>query len=319
MCGVCEMRGYAASRWRRLGVVPMILAALATLFLPGDRAEAKPAARLVMPLQQQKVATVSADGTMVRLAPASRQVVDAETGESDALDYVEVTVTFPGLAPFAVPLDEYGSDAYGNWVSVGKMAKDAPFASVILEGYSGGAHCCATFRLVTLVAGKPVVLPLEGIDGEPSNRFPRDLDRDGTVDILRQDDSFRYAFASGAGSWSPPQVWNLRGGALVQVDAEPRFAALWRDYAAKSLKQCRNNKYERNGACAAHAAAMARLGKAEEGIAAAVRHAEQSPMFLPESCKVDYVDYQCTEGQEITFSAFEPALRWFLKEQGYIP
>lgn len=317
MCAVCEMRNVAASGLRRLGVVPMILAVLAAFSVSADRAEARPVSKHVEALGAKKPIALKAEGAAVTLTPVKRPWADEETGEKDEIDAVDVSVTLPGLAPFALPEDEWRTDAYGHWLSIGRLSKTGPVA-VIVEGYSGGSHCCATFQLVTAIGGKATVLTLPPQDGEPGGRFPTDIDKDGMADFSRQDDSFRYAFASGAGSWSPPQIWNLRGGAMVDVSAEPRFARVWQDYARVTLKACQSDKYERNGACAAYAGAMARLGKAEEGIATAVRLADKDLMFLPEGCKVAYVEDLCPEGQEIAFTAFEPALRWFLGENGYM-
>lgn len=319
MCVVCDMRRLARREMRRAKIFPLILAAIATLGVNADRAEAKPLTRHLSTLEQQRATTLQAEGATVVVSPTTRSWRDDETGETAQVDAVGITVTLPGQAPFALPYDEWRNEAYGEWVTILRLSKENAAPVAIVEGYSGGAHCCATFQMVALVDGKPKALTLPPIDGEPSASRPRDIDGDGVVDFLRQDDSFRYAFASGAGSWSPPAIWNLRSGEMVDVSAEPRFSRLWRDYAARTLKACRSDKYERNGACAAHAAAMARLGRAEDGIAAASRLAATESFFLPEGCKVDYVEDVCPAGQEITFAAFEPALRWFLRENGYAP
>ena len=317
MCMVCDMRRLARRELRRTRAFPLILAALATLGVNADRAEARPLARQVSTLEHQRSISLKAEGASVVLTPIKRLWTDADTGETEEIDAVGITVTLPGQAQFDLPFDEWRNEVYGEWVTIMRLSKRDASPVAIIEGYSGGAHCCATFQMVAVIDGKPVAVSLPPIDGEPARRLPRDLDGDGTIDFLRQDDAFRYAFASGAGSWSPPAIWNLRGAAMVDVSSEPRFAKLWRDYAGRALKACRSDKYERNGACAAHAAAMARLGKAEEGIVAASRLATPDRFFLPEGCKIDLVDDACPAGQEVAFAAFEPALRWFLAVNGY--
>jgi hypothetical protein len=310
------MRDVAASGLRRLGVLPIVLAVLAAFSVTADRAQARPVSKHVEALGAKKPIVLKAEGAAVILTSVKRPWTDEDTGEKDEIDAVDVSVALPGLAPFTLPEDEWRNDAHGEWISIGRLSKTGPVAAIV-EGYSGGAHCCATFQVVTAIDGKAVTLTLPPQDGEPGGRFPRDIDKDGTVDFARQDDSFRYAFASGAGSWSPPRIWNLRGAAMVDVSAEPRFARVWQDYARVTLKACKSDKYERNGACAAYAAALTRLGRAEEGIVTASKLADTDLMFLPESCTVAYIDDVCPEGQEITFTAFEPALRWFLDRNGY--
>ena len=265
-----------------------------------------------------RAVTIVDEGATVTLEPATRTVGEGE--DADVYPFYRITVTLPGHAPFVVPSDEGRLDVHGVHVGVGRLAKGDPAPVVILEGYSGGMHCCDTFQMIAAVGDAVKVLPLTGIDGGAGDHFPRDLDGDGVRDIERQDDGFRYVFASGAGSWSPPVIYNLRGGALVDVSAEPRYAPFWARYAAKVLKYCKPaSKFERNGACAAYAAAMGRLGRGAEGITSAGAFAQPIAGFLPSRCRVEpSKDEGCPEGQTVEFSGFEPALRWFLDTTGYV-
>ena len=269
--------------------------------------------RTVNPLAEQKPATVRAEAVTVLFEPESH--VETVDGDEFEIGSVSALVTFAGAEPFAVPIDDAVIPTYGLWVGVGKLSRRDADAVVILAGYTGGMHCCVTFQLVTRYQGQPRVLSLPMMDGDPDTGFPRDIDGDGMADIRRADDSFLYAFTSYAGSWAPPRLWNLRDGALVDVSGEPRFAKFWQREAKSTGKECREGQV---GACAAYAAAMARLGQAEQGIAEALRNAPKAD-WLPEPCTVDYVDDECPEGKALLFDGFEPALRWLLTEQGYLP
>ena len=267
--------------------------------------------------------TITDDGATVTLEPSKRTAdIDRIEGE-DAVVYpvYRITVTLPGHAPFVVPADEGRLDVHGVHVGVGRLAKSDPTPVVILEGYSGGMHCCGTFQMIAAVGDAVKVLQLAGIDGGAGDHFPRDLDGDRVRDIERQDDAFRYVFASGAGSWSPPAIYNLRGSALVDVSREPSYTKVWERYAAKVLKYCKPaSRFERNGACAAYAAAMGRLGRGAEGIRTAVAFAQPIAGFLPSRCRVEPSnDDGCPEEQKVEFAGFEPALRWFLDTTGYVP
>ncbi len=55
-----------------------------------------------------------------------------------------------------------------------------------------------------------------------------------------------------------------------------------------------------------------------EGIGTAVSLAPE-PVWYPYDCLVDYVDDMCPEGQERQFAGFEDALRWIMRENGYLP
>lgn len=269
--------------------------------------------RTINPLVEQKASTVRADGVTVLFEPHSQ--VETVDGEEFEIGTVRATVTFAGAEPLVVPVDDAVVPTHGLWVGVGKLDRRDADPVVILTGYTGGMHCCVTFQLVTRQQGQPRVLSLPMMDGDPDTGFPRDIDGDGAADILRADDSFLYAFTSYAGSWAPPRLWNLRDGALVDVSAEPRYAKFWQREAKKVGKHCRKGQV---GACAAYAAAMARLGQAEQGITEAVRYAPRAD-WLPEPCTVDYVNDECPEGKALVFSGFEEGLRWLLGQQGYLP
>lgn len=60
--------------------------------------------------------------------------------------------------------------------------------SLVLEGFSGGAHCCFTYRIVSL-ADSPIVLPL--IENETPFYFFKDH-ASGQFRILTSDGSFDY-------------------------------------------------------------------------------------------------------------------------------
>lgn len=266
----------------------------------------------VNPLVDQKIATVRGEGVMVQLEPrVLNEIVD---GEEFEIGKVSVSVSFAGAEPVAVELDDAVTPTHGVWVGTGKLNRADADPVVLLTGYTGGMHCCATLQVVTRHQGAVRVLDLPMMDGDPDSGFPRDIDGDGTADFLRADDSFLYAFTSYAGSWAPPRLWNLRGGEMVDVSAEPRFARFWQREAKKVGKQCRKGQV---GACAAYAAAMARLGKADEGIAAALTHAPKAD-WLPEPCMADLVNDECPEGKVRVFSGFEEGLRWLLSERGYL-
>jgi hypothetical protein len=289
----------------------LAIALLALLALSALPARAQVWRKVEQPFKQD-VVIVESDGATVRVERHWQGKGD------DRQPVLAVVVKLPGLAPYRLAAGEAREDAYGLRIGIGRLARNDPRPSVIVEGYTGGAHCCTTFQLVTTVDGAPRTLPLDWKDGDFDEHFPRDLDGDGIVDIRRTDDAFLYAFTSYAASWNLPVYYNLRGGRLVDVTREPRFAPLFRDFAARTLAHCRDKSDPgRNGACAAYAGAMARLGRAEEGIRTAVTYAAVSDWY-PDDCLVPLVEDACPAGKERKFASFKEALRWFLKQHGYI-
>lgn len=245
-----------------------------------------------------------------------RPVSDAEL---DDLVDIHAAIEIPGYP--SLTIDEGGATSryFKRWVGIGKLAESDTASSVVIEGYTGGAHCCATLRVVTPVGGKLTLIEFEAVDGSGAEAFPTDIDGDGKADFLRQDDRFRYQFSSGAGSLSPPVIFNIVDGNLIDVSKEPRFRSVWERFAAEARGSCADKtQSDRNGACAAYAAAGARLGNSESTTREAESLAAKGKKLdLPTACYVVPVDGECPAGKERIFRTFGEALRWFLSDTGY--
>lgn len=256
-------------------------------------------------------ATITAEGVEVTLQPMA--------SDDDTID-VSAAIRVPGFQSVIVN-EGFGSSAFHErWVGIGKLSVSDPAPSVLLTGFTGGAHCCATLKAIVPVAGKLKTVEFEPIDGDGGDVFPRDIDQDGIADFERQDDSFRYQFASGAGSISPPMIYNIYKGQIIDVSAQPSFRSIWETFANETRAACADQSNDdRNGACAAYVAAGARLGRYQQTLAEAEKLAsEKNDIMLPQACSVATGDNQCPPGKEIKFYTFGSALRWFLKDRSYI-
>jgi hypothetical protein len=87
-----------------------------------------------------------------------------------------------------------------------------PLDEVVVDSYSGGAHCCFLSNVV-LVDGPHAGRMLFRDWGDPGYRGEL---HNGVFDFVSADDRFAYAFTSFAGSGLPVQVW--------AIDAAGRFA-----------------------------------------------------------------------------------------------
>jgi hypothetical protein len=274
----------------------------------------------VYPLQRMQTFTIEGEGVTVKVTPPPPYPDDREVSDDEhAATYADakITVQFAGLPAYEVPKDDYRSSPYGISVGIGRMAPGDPGPTVLIGGYSGGMHCCATLQAISLVDGAPVSTLLPMKDGVPIEDFPTDIDGDGTRDFDWIDQSLLYAFSSYAGSWPVPRIYNLRRGEAIDVSREPRYASRFRKFAAKALAECRVDAVESAAPCAAYAYAMAIQGQTEEGIRTAVAHAEEPPWF-PHDCLVEDLDEPCPEGKKRTFAGFEDALRWLMRKHGYL-
>lgn len=228
-------------------------------------------------------------------------------------------IRVPGYSPLILRDNPPVSGFHPRWVGIGRLSRSDPAPSVLLGGFTGGAHCCATLRAIIPDNGRLRVVDLPARDGGTEDTFPQDIDDDGVVDFILQDDRFRYQFASGAGSWSPPVIYNIYRGNLIDVTTQPGYRPLWEEFAREARSACSDRTNEdRNGACAAYVAAAARLGRYAEAIREVEPIASRSTTFLPTACRVPEVNFECPQGQQITFGWFVPALTWFLRTNGYI-
>ena len=133
----------------------------------------------VYPLQRMQTFAIEGEGVTVKVTPPPPYPDGAEVSDEEfAATYADarITVLFPGLPSYEVPKDEYRSSPYGISVGIGRMAPDDAAPTVLIGGFSGGMHCCATLQAISLVDGAPVSTLLPMKDCEPLGAFPTDID-----------------------------------------------------------------------------------------------------------------------------------------------
>jgi hypothetical protein len=77
--------------------------------------------------------------------------------------------------------------------------------NVVLDLYTGGAHCCAIEEVFSFRTNSMVVQKTEHNFGDPGVRLVR-LGAGGTFDLLSANDAFAYAFTDFAASGLPIQI-----------------------------------------------------------------------------------------------------------------
>ncbi len=233
---------------------------------------------------------------------------DCEDGD------VEPVLTIARAGGASVKLD--GSPMQ-NILMLGRLSKDGPVVA-FFQDYTGGMHCCQRMRVVTPAGDTLKVAELGGYDGAEIG-WPGDVDGDGTRDFVVRDDRFLYAFESYAASVAPPKVLNVIDGGVRDVSANPRYARIFEKAAASARKACIGEKYP-NGACAAWAAAAARLGTLDAVWPVILAEYRKDPAAWPDRCNVARdADGQCPEGQLVEYPDYPAGLRAYLAELGYIP
>jgi subtilisin-like proprotein convertase family protein len=135
---------------------------------------------------------------------------------------------------------------------------------VLLNLYTGGAHCCS-FTLLFHLRGERYAQTL-GYWGNYGYRL-RDLDRDGAPELVAADNRFAYVFVPYVASVPPTRIWRFDGGRLVDVTR--RFPAVIAAEARELLRmyeRTRRSEFpEVRGILAAYLADHYLLGRAEAG------------------------------------------------------
>lgn len=257
---------------------------------------------------------LESDGLTVTFRPAAES-----QGEETGALVIETRVEAEGFAPVVFPVTSYPPGTVPLHAVVRLHAED-PVPSLLIQSYTGGAHCCTEYLAVTPVGDALKVIGVGMFDGDLMEDTASDLDGDGRADFRLRDDRLLYEFAPYAASWAPPLILNLVEGEVTDVSARPGFRALMDDFAAQALAACKDHGEEqRNGACAAYVAVRARQGAFEAALQEVAPHVNRADTgFMPAGCAVETVGL-CPEGQEIRFSRFEDALRHHLQRTGYLP
>jgi hypothetical protein len=206
-----------------------------------------------------------------------------------------------------------------------RLDRKRPEPVVLLQSFTGGAHCCTAYQMATLEQGNWTARVLGEWDDSAAPRVT-DLDGNGSLELLASDQRFAYRFDSYAGSLSPPVVYELSGGKLVDVSGAHRYRTVFIREMRSIRKYCDQGG---NGACAGYVATAARAGRAEaafELLDKRIDHRKpgeefSGPWTVPEHCGVppDSLPESCVEHPTKSFPTLHGALEWFLRDIGYLP
>jgi hypothetical protein len=130
---------------------------------------------------------------------------------------------------------------------------------VLLDLYSGGAHCC-TFTWIYRFTG--ATYSGTSVAWGDTGYTLRDLDGDGIPEFSSYDDKFAYTFTDYADSWFPPLILQYRAGTISDVTRNyPAVVKKEASRALRAFKSRRNRERDLRGVVAAYAADQCLLGK----------------------------------------------------------
>jgi hypothetical protein len=145
----------------------------------------------------------------------------------------DLTIADVCLEGCIVVPDAPGDPAGTSAVKVADLDGDGE-PEVLVDSFSGGAHCCLTARLLTFDGTG--YTPLDIGYGDVGYTL-KDADGDGRFELVGYDPRFSAVFTAFAGSAFPPSVLRVDHGATVDVTR--RFPKLIRADAAARRKDLR--------------------------------------------------------------------------------
>jgi subtilisin-like proprotein convertase family protein len=175
-----------------------------------------------------------------------------------------------GRVAYSRRLRRLGCGGCPTWRPIGppivRNLDGAPEPEVVLDVYSGGAHCCTYSLIHRYLPERGRYVRLLHWWGNPGYRLA-DLDGDGRVEFRTTDDRFAYAFAAYVASLKPIRIWRYDHGRMRDVTRSFRglierdARSLWAVY----LRARRAETREVRGILAAWLADMLMLGRGGEG------------------------------------------------------
>ena len=183
-------------------------------------------------------------------------------------------------------------------------------AEVVVNTYSGGAHCCTNFSIYSWQEPQFVKTETGFLDGLGGQL--KDLDGDDRFEFLTSNNAFLYRFSSYAGSFPPSQIYTFNQGKFTETTRQ--YPQRLRSRAWSMYEAIRHNQLQGNGAIngilAGYVAQKALLDEFEQGWEFMLVHYDRESEW----------GFEIYEGdrQVGKHPDFPTALRAFLVEQGYI-
>ncbi len=174
---------------------------------------------------------------------------------------------------------------------------------VVLDLFSGGAHCCYIDQIFSFDPGTMTYTETEHDFGDPGERIA-DLGNNGHHEFLTADDSFAYKFTDYASSGLPIEILTFSGGRFQNVTRSypkliARDAAVWLKAFTGMAKQ---HYQDSVGVIAAWAADEDMLG-----------HTKLVSDYLAQQLRAGHLNGAQSRGQK-----FVTSLQKFLRQRGYL-
>ncbi|HEX4281655.1 MAG TPA: hypothetical protein VHZ27_12875 [Solirubrobacteraceae bacterium] len=178
---------------------------------------------------------------------------------------------------------------------------------VVLDLYSGGAHCCSIEQIFSFDPGTMTYVMTQHNFGDPGEEIV-DLGHNGHLEFLTADDSFAYEFTDYAASGLPIQILTFSGRHFVNVTRHyPKLIARDASGWMKAFNSMAKQHYPDSvGVVAAWAADQELLG-----------HGQLVNRFLSRQLSLGHLN-SALSPEEPGGAKFVANLRRFMRRHGYV-
>lgn len=189
-------------------------------------------------------------------------------------------------------------------------SNDTP--EVVLDAYTGGAHCCSELVILSKDRGGTWRTIEAGLFDASGGRIA-DIDGDGGFEIEGRDEAFLYRFGCYACSAAPLQILVVADGDIRDATFEPRFQAAHRVYLAGLEKDVKLSEAG-NGYIAGWVAQKSILGEGAEAWAEMLMSYDRNDAWGLDQCADGAAE--CDDSEKIV-RPFPEVLKEFLDEHGF--
>jgi hypothetical protein len=201
-------------------------------------------------------------------------------------------------------------------VRIVRLDPATSFPQVIFTSFSGGAHCCTETKIATADAtGTWRAVSGKTLDGDLGNEL-RDIDGDGSYELISFDNSFLYAFACYACSYAPTRIEKLIGSALKDVTRDPKYRKFLRERLSKMEARAQTQS-EPNGYWGGWVAAKSLVGEVSDAWRKMLVSYDRQSEWVIEECLTNAPPGKCPDSQKRQL-AFPEGLLKHLVRNGYI-
>ena len=199
--------------------------------------------------------------------------------------------------------------------SIARLDGSSAFPQVIAKHFTGGAHCCTVMKVLTFIGDRWEVVNVGEFDSDGPQI--KDLNGDGSAELVGKDDSFDYAFASYAESYAPPKILRLVGSRIADVSSSSEFQRPILQMLLANQGLATPDMWRDNGFLAGWVAHNALVGSGRDAWRRMLDLYNQNSDWDLSVCTVPTKDLDpCPENAK-RFRDFPTALREHLAKNGY--